>query len=119
MCIFLLILAVITGSYFFAGMETGLMFNCDSCSFRSVRKDNYLAHVAEHKNESYPTNRHRKRNSPKPQVGYRGLSVIVITKIVCDAEWVLRNEQNKQLWAKLINPTFLLHRFLVLQILYY
>lgn len=49
-------------------METGLMFNCDACSFRSVRKDNYLAHIAEHKNESNPSNRHRKHNSPKPQV---------------------------------------------------
>lgn len=52
----------------FIGMETGLMFNCDLCSFRSVRKDNYLAHVAEHKNGSYPNNRHRKRNSSKLQV---------------------------------------------------
>jgi hypothetical protein len=100
-------------------METGLMFNCDSCSFRSVRKDNYLAHVAEHKNESYPTNRHRKHNSPKPPVCYPGLSVIVTTKIMCDTEWEVQNEQNKELWSEHINPTFLLHRLLVLQILYY
>jgi hypothetical protein len=44
------------------------MFNCDLCSFRTVRKDNYLAHVAEHKNVSYPNNRHRKQNGSKHQV---------------------------------------------------
>jgi hypothetical protein len=70
------------------------MFNCDSCSFRSVRKDNYLAHVAEHKSESYSSNRRRKRNSPKPQVS-SDLSVIVVAKIVFDAEWEVQNEQKK------------------------
>ncbi|PNF20474.1 hypothetical protein B7P43_G07693 [Cryptotermes secundus] len=65
------------------GLETGLMFNCDLCSFRSVRKDNYMAHVAEHKNESYPSNRHRNHSSPKPQVCSSVISVIVITRIIC------------------------------------
>lgn len=65
---FLSVSCVVKCCVSFVGMETGLMFNCDLCSFRSVRKDNYLAHVAEHKNGSYPNNRHRKRNSSKPQV---------------------------------------------------
>jgi hypothetical protein len=64
------------------GMETGLMFNCDLCSFRSVREDNYIAHIAEHKNESYPSNRHRNRNNPKPQV----CSPFLFTNIMCDDE---------------------------------
>ncbi|KAJ4428954.1 hypothetical protein ANN_25950 [Periplaneta americana] len=49
------------------GLETGLMFSCHMCSFRSVRKDNYLAHVAEHESGANPSNRHRKHSSPKPQ----------------------------------------------------
>ncbi|PSN32351.1 hypothetical protein C0J52_21637 [Blattella germanica] len=50
------------------GLETGLLFSCHMCSFRSVRKDNYLAHVAEHEIGANPSNRQRKHSSPKPQV---------------------------------------------------
>jgi len=86
----------------FIGMETGLMFNCDLCSFRSVRKDNYLAHVAEHKNGSYPNNRHRKRNSSKPQVSSAVLWLLLWVMCVCDLSESL--ELNvKRSWQNLQN----------------
>ncbi|KAK7791233.1 hypothetical protein R5R35_012463 [Gryllus longicercus] len=33
------------------GMDDGLMFSCNLCSFRSVKEENYLAHLAEHKTD--------------------------------------------------------------------
>ncbi|KAJ9599322.1 hypothetical protein L9F63_010189 [Diploptera punctata] len=50
------------------GLESGLMFSCHMCSFRSVRKDNYLAHVVEHEVGGNTNIRQRKHKTSKPQV---------------------------------------------------
>lgn len=33
------------------GLDEGLMFCCDQCSFRTIKKENYITHVADHKND--------------------------------------------------------------------
>ncbi|CAG2054988.1 unnamed protein product [Timema podura] len=39
------------------GLESSLMFSCWMCSFRSVKKENYLAHVANHETGAIPNRR--------------------------------------------------------------
>ncbi|XP_054274094.1 uncharacterized protein LOC128993971 [Macrosteles quadrilineatus] len=46
------------------GLDEGLMFSCQLCPFRTVKKDNYLAHKAEHHLGGNPCNR-RKKHLPQ------------------------------------------------------
>ncbi|XP_063217030.1 uncharacterized protein LOC134527923 [Bacillus rossius redtenbacheri] len=47
------------------GSESGLMFSCWFCSFRSVKKDNYLAHVAEHMAQTHQPNGKQKEKADR------------------------------------------------------
>lgn len=53
---------------FCQGMDEGLMFSCPMCPFRTVKRDNYLAHKAEHDLGGDPRGRRKKPPADGVQV---------------------------------------------------
>lgn len=37
-------------------MDDGIMYSCDMCNFKTIRKDTYMLHIVKHKEESLQKN---------------------------------------------------------------
>jgi hypothetical protein len=40
----------------FIGMDDGIMYSCDMCNFKTIRKDMYMLHIVKHKEEKLQNN---------------------------------------------------------------
>lgn len=38
------------------GMDDGLLYSCDMCNFKTIRKDIYMLHIVKHKDETIQKN---------------------------------------------------------------
>lgn len=53
MCILLSYLNI---CFIFIGMDDGLVYSCDMCNFKTIRKDIYMLHIVKHKEASIQKN---------------------------------------------------------------
>ncbi|XP_049835370.1 uncharacterized protein LOC126279023 [Schistocerca gregaria] len=52
------------------GLDNGLMFSCNECNFHTVKEDNYLAHLGEHKLGTFPANKKLKKLQDEDSGGF-------------------------------------------------
>lgn len=52
------------------GLDNGLMFSCNECNFHTVKEDNYLAHLGEHKLGTFPANKKLKKLQEEDNGGF-------------------------------------------------
>uniref|UniRef100_A0A1B6DZT1 C2H2-type domain-containing protein n=2 Tax=Clastoptera arizonana TaxID=38151 RepID=A0A1B6DZT1_9HEMI len=78
------------------GMNEGIMFDCPDCSFRTVKKDNLLSHIAEHALGADP--RTRRKN-------YNQQTTIKIGKNIPDDPVAINEDSSPELIVADSNPT--------------
>lgn len=60
------------------GMDEGIMYSCDMCNFKTIRKDMYMLHIVKHKEETLQNN-----GICEPLVSLDEVRIIILHVPIC------------------------------------